>query len=87
MKLNCRMASGYLRHSMSQIYIHIRLRKQELEVMRTRSPVAEADADCREAADGVHTGQASGKEDQKKRILRVSGQVEESPSGRCQLGN
>jgi hypothetical protein len=33
----------------------------------------------------MHTGQESGKEDQMKTILRVSGQMEISPSGRYQL--
>jgi hypothetical protein len=55
---------------MSQIYIHIRLRKQETG--SEEQPVIqwhEADASSREATDGVHTGQKSGQEDQEERIL------------------
>jgi hypothetical protein len=48
--------------------------------------VAEADVDCREATDGVYTRQESEQKDQAEAILRVSGQMEEPPSGRCQLG-
>jgi hypothetical protein len=33
------------------------------------------------------TRQASEKKDQAEAILRVSGQMEEPPSGRCQLGD
>ena len=49
-------------------------------------PVVEADADCREATDGAYTGQENQQKDQMKAILRVSGQMEEPPNGRCLLG-
>jgi hypothetical protein len=49
--------------------------------------VAEAYADSIEATDGVHHRQESGKEDQAKEVLRVPGEMEKSPSGRCQLGD
>jgi hypothetical protein len=48
--------------------------------------VAVANVDCREATDGVYNRQESEQKDQAEVILRVSGQMEGSSSGRCQLG-
>ena len=49
--------------------------------------MAEADADCRKAIDGVYTRQKSQQKNQTEAILRVSGEMEEPSSGRFQLGD
>jgi hypothetical protein len=49
--------------------------------------VVEADVDYRKSTDGAYTRQKSHQKNQTEAILRVSGEMEESPNRRYQMGD